>query len=52
MRLDRFLSVTGTASRANAAKLIRQGAVLVNGTVMKKPDSRRNFCGKYAQNVL
>ena len=38
MRLDKFLSVTATASRSEAAKAARQGAILVNGAPVKKAD--------------
>lgn len=37
MRLDKFLTVTGTASRSEAAKAIRRGGVLVNGVVATTP---------------
>ena len=38
MRLDKFLSVTATATRSEAAKAARQGAILVNGAPVKKAD--------------
>ena len=38
MRLDKFLSVTGTASRKDSARAVRAGAVTVNGTGVKKAD--------------
>ncbi len=37
MRLDKFLTVTGTASRSEAAKAIRAGRVLVDGKVARAP---------------
>lgn len=37
MRLDKFLTVTGTASRSEAAKAIRRGAVLVDGKAVSSP---------------
>ncbi len=37
MRLDKFLTVTGTASRSEAAKAVRRGAVLVNGKAASSP---------------
>lgn len=36
MRLDKFLSVTGTATRSEAAKAAKGGGVTVNGEVEKK----------------
>ena len=38
MRLDKFLSVTATATRSEAAKAARQGTILVNGAPVKKAD--------------
>ena len=38
MRLDKFLSITGTASRSDAKKAIRAKAVSVNNTVAKSGD--------------
>jgi 16S rRNA pseudouridine516 synthase len=38
MRLDKFLSVTGTASRKDSARAVRAGAVTVNGIGAKKAD--------------
>ena len=35
MRLDKFLTVTGTASRSEATKAIRRGDVLVDGEAIK-----------------
>ena len=53
MRLDKFLSCTGTASRSEAARAARSGAVLVNGAPVKKADVQIDpekdtvsFCGK------
>jgi 16S rRNA pseudouridine516 synthase len=37
MRLDKFLTVTGTASRSDSAKAIRRGAVLVDGKAASSP---------------
>ena len=37
MRLDKFLTATGTASRSEAAKAIRRGAVLVDGKAASSP---------------
>ncbi len=38
MRLDKFLSVTATATRKESARAVRAGLVTVNGTVAKKAD--------------
>ncbi len=38
MRLDKYLSLTGTATRSEAAKAARSGEVLVNGVPAKKAD--------------
>ena len=38
MRLDKFLSELGKATRSEGGKLIRAGKVSVNGEVIKKPD--------------
>lgn len=53
MRIDKFLGVTGCASRAEAKKLIRSGAVTVNGAVVRSADTKLDpekdrvlFCGK------
>ncbi len=40
MRLDRFLSATGAASRSEAPRIIKKGRITVNGTVAKRPDDR------------
>ena len=37
MRLDKFLSETGTATRSESAKAIRRGGVLVNGVAASSP---------------
>ncbi|MBQ7381036.1 MAG: 16S rRNA pseudouridine(516) synthase, partial [Clostridia bacterium] len=37
MRLDKFLTVTGTASRSESAKAIRRGGVLVDGKAANSP---------------
>lgn len=37
MRLDKFLTVTATATRSEAAKAVRIGRVLVNGVPAKSP---------------
>jgi len=38
MRLDKFLSITGTASRKDSARAVRAGAVTVNGVGAAKAD--------------
>ena len=38
MRLDKFLSVTATATRKETAKAVRAGGVTVNGAVAKRAD--------------
>ncbi len=52
MRLDKFLTATGTATRSESKKAARDGAVTVNGTVVKDTSVRINeetdtvvFCG-------
>ena len=40
MRLDRFLSTTGVASRSEAPRLIKKGRITVNGIPAKRPDDR------------
>ncbi len=37
MRLDKYLSDAGVASRSESAKAVRRGAVSVNGAVVKSP---------------
>ncbi len=37
MRLDKFLTITGTASRSESAKMIRRGGVLVDGKAANSP---------------
>lgn len=53
MRLDKLLSVTATATRTEAAKAARAGAILVNGRPVKKADVQVDpeqdeviYCGK------
>ncbi len=38
MRLDKYLSLTGTASRTESTRAVRAGEVLVNGVPVKKAD--------------
>ena len=38
MRIDKFLSNMGVASRTESSKVARQGGILVNGTPVKKAD--------------
>lgn len=38
MRVDKFLSEMGKATRTESAKLARAGKITVNGVVIKKPD--------------
>ena len=38
MRLDKFLSVTATATRSEAGRAVRRGAVVINGSVAKRAD--------------
>ena len=40
MRLDKFLTDAGGVSRAQAKKLIRQGAVEVNGQACRRPEEK------------
>ena len=40
MRLDKYLSQSGEYSRSEAGKLIRSGAVRVNGEPIRKPDTQ------------
>ena len=40
MRLDKYLSQSGEHSRSEAGKLIRSGAVRVNGEAVRKPDAQ------------
>ncbi len=40
MRLDKYLSLTGTATRSETSKAVRGGEVLVNGVPVKKADTR------------
>lgn len=53
MRIDKFLGVTGQATRTEAKKLIRSGAVTVNGVAVRSADTKLDpevdkvfFCGK------
>ena len=53
MRLDKFLSVSATATRSEAARAARAGQILVNGTPVKKTDLQVDpardeivFCGE------
>lgn len=53
IRLDKLLAEMGCGSRTQIKELIRQGNVLVNGEIIKKPESRINTdkddivcCGK------
>ncbi|MBQ7173128.1 MAG: rRNA pseudouridine synthase [Clostridia bacterium] len=53
MRLDKFLSDMGVASRKETAKAVRAGLVLVNGIPAKSPDQKVDetkdtvaFCGR------
>lgn len=53
MRIDKFLSNMGIASRSEASKAARQGQILVNGTAIKKADIHIDpetdeiaFCGR------
>ncbi len=38
MRIDKFLSISGAATRSEASKAARQGAVTVNGVAIKSSD--------------
>ena len=40
MRLDKFLTATGTASRSEAAKAVKRGEVLINGQVAVRADTK------------
>lgn len=53
MRIDKFLGITGCATRTEAKKLIRSGAVTVNGVAVRAADAKLDpekdkvvFCGK------
>ena len=53
MRLDKFLGVTGCATRSESKKIIRSGGVTVNGRAARSPDEKVDpqndrvcFCGK------
>ena len=40
VRLDKFLADAGTGTRTEVKKMIQKGQVLVNGTVVKKPETK------------
>ena len=40
MRLDKFLSVTGTATRSEASRAVRSGRVTVNGVGVSRADTK------------
>lgn len=40
MRLDKFLTETGGCTRSKAKAYIKAGAVLVNGNIIKRPESK------------
>ncbi len=40
MRLDKFLSITGTATRSEASRAVRSGKVTVNGLGVKRADAK------------
>ena len=42
MRLDKFLSNMGKATRSESARLVKQGKVLINGAPAKKSDQQIN----------
>ena len=42
MRIDKFLSEMGKATRTESAKLAKQGKILVNGAVVKRSDTHIN----------
>lgn len=42
MRLDKFLSITGTCSRSDAKRAIRAKSITVNGTVARAADEQIN----------
>ena len=53
MRLDKFLTVTGTCTRSEAKRAVRAGGVTVNGIAPRTSDVSVNeesdvivFCGK------
>ena len=53
MRLDKFLSDCGVATRRETAKAVRMGQILVNGKAAERPDhkvdetsDRVTFCGR------
>ena len=40
MRIDKYISGCGYASRKDVKKLIKQGLVFIDGEVCKKPENR------------
>ena len=53
MRIDKYLGLTGCATRTEAKKIIRSGAVTVNGVALRNADAKIDpendrvvFCGK------
>lgn len=53
MRIDKYLGLTGCATRTEAKKIIRSGGVTVNGVVVKSADAKFDpekdkvvFCGR------
>lgn len=42
MRLDKFLTLSGTGSRRQVKDLLKKGLILVNGQVQKKPEFKVN----------
>ena len=53
MRIDRFLGLTGQATRSESKKMIRAGAVTVNGAAVRSADAKLDperdrvlFCGR------
>ena len=59
MRLDKFLSVTATATRSEAGKAARAGQITVNGVPVKKADvqidpdkDRVTYCGTLVSSNL
>lgn len=53
MRIDKFLGITGCATRTEAKRIIRSGAVTVNGVAVRSADAKLDperdkvcYCGK------
>lgn len=53
MRIDKYLGITGCASRAEAKKIIRSGGVRINGEAVRTADAKLDperdsvtFCGR------